>query len=282
MKQRYEESFLFPQGAEDFGRSLVFPQGQLHGLSGLGAMSDAVMASLQAQLASSQSDLQNTANQISQLQAQLPNLQFPNVLSLDQGIAFLQAQGLYAPGMPREAIVATVHALSPDAYVSGGGTGYGSAEGVQAQFEKTLATIDQLNQVYQSILQDINGINANIAYRPTAIALEQAAAEATARGLEELKKRQAAAAAEAAAQQDAATRAAAKAAADQAAALAAQRAAAAQAAADQAARDAAAQEAAARTLAEKQAAAQAAVIAQQQQAHINQNKQNFIILVTKY
>jgi len=38
MKTRYEESFLFPQGQEDFGRSLVFPQGQLHGLSGLGAV----------------------------------------------------------------------------------------------------------------------------------------------------------------------------------------------------------------------------------------------------
>ena len=32
MKVRYHESFLFPQGQEDFGRSLVFPQGQLHGL----------------------------------------------------------------------------------------------------------------------------------------------------------------------------------------------------------------------------------------------------------
>jgi hypothetical protein len=35
MKVRYDESFLFPQGQEDFGRSLVFPQGQLHGLSGM-------------------------------------------------------------------------------------------------------------------------------------------------------------------------------------------------------------------------------------------------------
>jgi hypothetical protein len=34
VKVRYHESFLFPQGQEDFGRSLVFPQGQLHGLSG--------------------------------------------------------------------------------------------------------------------------------------------------------------------------------------------------------------------------------------------------------
>jgi len=32
MKFRYDESFLFPQGQEDFGRSLMFPQGQLHGL----------------------------------------------------------------------------------------------------------------------------------------------------------------------------------------------------------------------------------------------------------
>jgi multidrug efflux pump subunit AcrA (membrane-fusion protein) len=32
VKVRYHESFLFPQGQEDFGRSLVFPQGQLHGL----------------------------------------------------------------------------------------------------------------------------------------------------------------------------------------------------------------------------------------------------------
>jgi hypothetical protein len=32
MKQRYNENFLFPQGAEDFGRSLVFPQGNLRGL----------------------------------------------------------------------------------------------------------------------------------------------------------------------------------------------------------------------------------------------------------
>jgi multidrug efflux pump subunit AcrA (membrane-fusion protein) len=35
VKVRYHESFLFPQGQEDFGGSLVFPQGQLHGLSGL-------------------------------------------------------------------------------------------------------------------------------------------------------------------------------------------------------------------------------------------------------
>ena len=35
MKTRYEESFLFPNSQEDFGRSMVFPQGQLHGLSGL-------------------------------------------------------------------------------------------------------------------------------------------------------------------------------------------------------------------------------------------------------
>jgi hypothetical protein len=32
MKTRYEESFLFPQGREDFGRSLLFPQGNLRGL----------------------------------------------------------------------------------------------------------------------------------------------------------------------------------------------------------------------------------------------------------
>lgn len=35
MKVRYHESFLFPQGQEDFGGALVFPQGQLHGLNGL-------------------------------------------------------------------------------------------------------------------------------------------------------------------------------------------------------------------------------------------------------
>jgi hypothetical protein len=33
MKQRYSENFLFPQGKEDFGRSLVFPQGNLRGLA---------------------------------------------------------------------------------------------------------------------------------------------------------------------------------------------------------------------------------------------------------
>ena len=32
MKQRYDESFLFPQGQLDYGRALMFPQGQLHGL----------------------------------------------------------------------------------------------------------------------------------------------------------------------------------------------------------------------------------------------------------
>jgi hypothetical protein len=36
MKQRYSENFLFPQGQEDFGRSLVFPQGNLHGLGAAG------------------------------------------------------------------------------------------------------------------------------------------------------------------------------------------------------------------------------------------------------
>jgi hypothetical protein len=34
MKTRYNESFLFPQGQNDFGRSLVFPQGTLRGLGG--------------------------------------------------------------------------------------------------------------------------------------------------------------------------------------------------------------------------------------------------------
>jgi macrodomain Ter protein organizer (MatP/YcbG family) len=38
MKVRYDESFLFPNSQEDFGRSLVFPQGRLHGLRGLGAV----------------------------------------------------------------------------------------------------------------------------------------------------------------------------------------------------------------------------------------------------
>jgi hypothetical protein len=32
MKQRYSQNFLFPQGAEDYGRSLMFPQGNLRGL----------------------------------------------------------------------------------------------------------------------------------------------------------------------------------------------------------------------------------------------------------
>ena len=32
MKFRYDEAFLFPQGQEDYGRGLMFPQGQLHGL----------------------------------------------------------------------------------------------------------------------------------------------------------------------------------------------------------------------------------------------------------
>jgi hypothetical protein len=34
MKVRYTESFLFPHSQDDFGRTLVFPQGQLHGLGG--------------------------------------------------------------------------------------------------------------------------------------------------------------------------------------------------------------------------------------------------------
>ena len=224
MKQRYSENFLFPQGAEDYGVSLMFPQGQLSGsfqktvymdrflfpqggtdtdrgrtlmfpqgqLHGLG---DATTDGLQASLAYEQEQLSMIAARMAQLQASIPQQQFPNVFTVDRAIYFLKEQGVYQPGMDAATIAATAHALSPDVYVTGAGTGYGSADVVAAQYQSTLDEINQLNAAYQSKLADISGIKSMIDYRPQAIAMEQAAAQQVAT----IRAEQAAAAAAAAA-----------------------------------------------------------------------------------
>jgi hypothetical protein len=222
MKQRYSENFLFPQGAEDFGRSLVFPQGQLRGLgttteqanltygflfpqgetedygralmfpqgqlSGLG---DATTDGLKASLAYEQEQLSMIAARMAQLQASIPQQQFPNVFTVARAIQFLKDQGVYSEGMPVETIAATAHALSPDVYVTGAGSGYGSADVVAAQYQSTINEINDLNAAYQAKLADISGLQSIIDFRPQAIAMEQAAAAQVA----EIRAQQAAAAA---------------------------------------------------------------------------------------
>ena len=222
MKQRYSENFLFPQGAEDFGQSLVFPQGSLRGYSKqlftdefifpqgetddfgrilsfpqgqLHGLGDATTDGLQASLAYEQEQLSMIAARMAQLQASIPQQQFPNVFTIDRAIYFLKEQGVYQPGMDAATIAATAHALSPDVYVTGAGTGYGSADVVAAQYQSTLDEINQLNAAYQSKLADISGIKSMIDYRPQAIAMEQAAAQQVAA----IRAEQAAAAAAAAA-----------------------------------------------------------------------------------
>jgi hypothetical protein len=174
MKQRYSESFLFPQGQEDFGRSLVFPQGQLHGLGGLSGTGDSVLDTLIAQKNEFLAQAEAIKNRMEFLQSQL--IQGPSqVYTLEQGIAYLRSQGLYqGPEMPIPAVAATVHALLPDVYVSGAGTGYGTV-GTESN-PKILAELDQLNLGYQSALMEADAVQKNIDYRPTAVAIEKAAA----------------------------------------------------------------------------------------------------------
>jgi hypothetical protein len=172
MKQRYAENFLFPQGKEDFGRSMVFPQGNLHGLG----VVDYTSLALSNQQSMLTNQAENIKSQIENLQTQLQQQERPNVLTQQQAIGFLQQQGLYYPELTPEAITATVHAIDPTAYVKGGGTGFGSAEGIENKFNETLAQINNLNAQYASTVNEINQVQANIAYQPEALAIQQDAA----------------------------------------------------------------------------------------------------------
>ena len=208
MKQRYSQNFLFPQGAEDYGRSLVFPQGNLHGLAstteqanltyaflfpqgetqdysralmfpqgqlhGLGAV-DYTAQALADQKANLLDLAGNIADQVAALQTQLQQQERPDILTLEQAKGFLQQRGLYYPELTPEVITATVHAIEPTAYVSGGGSGYGSADGIQNKFNETLKQIDNLNAQYQGVINEVNQVQANIEYHPTALALTQQA-----------------------------------------------------------------------------------------------------------
>jgi hypothetical protein len=208
MKQRYSENFLFPQGAEDFGRSLVFPQGNLRGLGttteqagtiysflfpqgetkdygrtilfpqgqlhGLGAV-DYTAQALADQKANLLDLAGNISDQVAALQTQLRQQERPDILTLEQAKGFLQQRGLYYPELTPEVITATVHAIEPTAYVSGGGSGYGSADGIQNKFNETLKQIDNLNAQYQGVINEVNQVQANIEYHPTALALTQQA-----------------------------------------------------------------------------------------------------------
>jgi hypothetical protein len=176
MKVRYDESFLFPQSREDFGRSLVFPQGNLHGLGAFGATGDSVMDSLVAQRNEFLAQAEAIKSEIARTQAQI--LQTPSqVYTLQQGIAYLQSVGLYqGPTMPDAAVAATVHALLPDVYVSGAGTGYGTV-GTESN-PYLIGRVDDLNLAYQSALNEAAAVQKNIDYRPTALAIEKANAEA--------------------------------------------------------------------------------------------------------
>jgi len=69
MKFRYDESFLFPQGQEDYGRSLMFPQGNL---SGFGRVSDDQIPMVQTRLGIE--PLYMNSDQIASLSAQYPDL----------------------------------------------------------------------------------------------------------------------------------------------------------------------------------------------------------------
>jgi hypothetical protein len=146
MKVRYDESFLFPNSQEDFGRSLVFPQGNLHGLSGLG---DAVRDGMVAYY----NDVKQKADLYEQRYVQLQNQleqqsnvaeqqRLGSILTLNEGITFLQTRGLYQQGMRPEEVAATVHAIDNRFYVSGAGMGYGSADALASsnvQLKKDIA-----------------------------------------------------------------------------------------------------------------------------------------------
>jgi len=184
MKQRYAENFLFPQGKEDFGRSLNFPQGNLHGLGS--AMTDA----LAAQAASYGAEAQQIAAEIAALQSQLYQGSV-NTVTLQQATALLQAQGYYQPGMSAESIAATAHALNPDVYVSGAGTGYGTA-GSESN-PQILARIDQLNQAYQNA---VNIVSMSQQQLPIVQAQDEAAAQIAAQqAADQIAQQRAAAAA---------------------------------------------------------------------------------------
>jgi hypothetical protein len=69
MKFRYDESFLFPQGQEDYGRNLMFPQGQIHGF---GRVSDDQIPMVQTRLGLQ--PLYMSSDQIAGLSAEYPDL----------------------------------------------------------------------------------------------------------------------------------------------------------------------------------------------------------------
>ena len=213
MKQRYSENFLFPQGAEDYGRSLMFPQGNLSGLGttteqanlsyaflfpqgetedygralmfpqgqlhGLGRYPSPSV--LTAEIARAQAEAQRIADQIASMQSGIYQGQV-NTLTLDQATALLQSQGYYQPGMTAESIAATAHAINPDVYVSGAGSGYGTV-GTESNTRIT-GSVDQLNADYQNQLLIIRQAQEMMA---SAIAQDQADAIDQARQIAERK-----------------------------------------------------------------------------------------------
>jgi hypothetical protein len=213
MKQRYNQNFLFPQGAEDFGRSLVFPQGNLHGLASTTEQANLTYAFLfpqgetqdygralmfpqgqlhglgrypspsvlTAEIARAQAEAQRIADQIASMQSGIYQSQV-NTLTLQQATDFLKSTGYYQTGMTAESIAATAHAISPDVYVSGAGSGYGTV-GTEAN-TGIIGSIDQLNADYQNQLLIIRQAQDMMA---SAIAQDQADAIDQARQISERK-----------------------------------------------------------------------------------------------
>jgi hypothetical protein len=205
MKQRYAENFLFPQGQEDFGRSLVFPQGNLHGLASTTEQTNLTYAFLfpqgetedygralmfpQGQLhglgsargAILEQQIQDRRNQAAEIADRIKGYQANlyqgavATLNLQQATDLLKRQGYYQPGMTPETVAATAHALNPDVYVSGAGTGYGTV-GSEAN-PKILAAIDEMNQEYQYQLNLVAALQQELQIER---AQEQAAAAAAA------------------------------------------------------------------------------------------------------
>jgi hypothetical protein len=215
MKTRYNESFLFPQGQNDFGRTLVFPQGTLRGLGstteqqnltygfmfpqgetddygralmfpqgqlhGLGSLGDAVQDGLiayynnvkeKADLA--QKRYQQLQNQLAQQSNLIEQQNLGSILSIDEGILFLQTRGLYQSGMTPETIAATVHAVDSRFYVRGAGTGYGSADALTPENARLKNSIDQAASEFNSYTAEMIAVKQQIDARtPDVIAAEQ-------------------------------------------------------------------------------------------------------------
>ena len=157
MKQRYSENFLFPQGAEDYGVSLVFPQGQLHGLGD--AKTDGLIQSRNF----AQDQANSIKLRVEELQKNIPYLQFPSIYTLQQAVDFLRMQNLYFAGMNAALIAATVHDYDKHIYVddpaTGYGYGYGNQQTVKKLYDDTIKEINDLNVTYQSLLAEVQNIN---------------------------------------------------------------------------------------------------------------------------